>query len=109
MKQTNKNFTLKWSPFFSLFKLKPHFKDQYNDKLNTEEKIFKPQSNKKLTPNKNHLTIKHIGIEAITTKLKQQGDISGNEGYNNLFNGGRIALKELSDHTDTIIAKANKE
>ena len=36
-------------------KLKAHFKDQYNEKLNTEDQIFKPQGEKKKkkwTPNK---------------------------------------------------------
>ena len=33
--------------FFRLVKLKAQFKDQYNEKLNTEDQIFKPQSNKK--------------------------------------------------------------
>ena len=43
--------------FFRLVKFKAHFKDQYNEKLNTEDQIFKPQSNKKWTPNKNYHTI----------------------------------------------------
>ena len=43
--------------FFRLVKLKAYFKDQYNHKLNTDDQNFKPQSNKKWTPNKNHHTI----------------------------------------------------
>ena len=43
--------------FFRLVKLKAHFKDQYNKKLNMADQIFKPQSNKNWSPNKNHHTI----------------------------------------------------
>ena len=43
--------------FFRLVKLKAYFKDQYNEKLNTEDQFFKPQSNKKWTPNKSHHNI----------------------------------------------------
>ena len=56
--------------FFRLVKLKAHFKDQYNEKLNTEDKIFKSQSSKKWTPNKNHHTIE-INIEATERELRQ--------------------------------------
>ena len=93
--------------FFRLVNLKAHLKDQYNDKLNTEDQIFKPQSNKKWRPNKNHHTIETY-TEAKERELKQQEDISYNKGYSNLSKGGRIAKKELSDHTDIIITKANK-
>ena len=94
--------------FFRLFKLKACFKDQHNEKLNTEDQIFKPQSNKRWTPKKNHHTIETY-IEATERELKQQGDISDNKGYNNLSKGKRIAMKELSDHTDIIITEADKE
>ena len=93
--------------FFRLVNLKAHLKDQYNDKLNTEDQIFKPQSNKKWRPNKNHHTIETY-TEAKERELKQQEDISYNKGYSNLSKGGRIAKKELSDHTDIIITKVNK-
>ena len=56
--------------FFRLVNLKAHLKDQYNDKLNTEDQIFKPQSNKKWRPNKNHHTIKTY-TEAKERELKQ--------------------------------------
>ena len=54
--------------FFRLVKLKAHFKDQYNHKLNTEDQIFKLQNNKKWTPNKNHHIIETY-IEATETEL----------------------------------------
>ena len=93
--------------FSRLVNLKAHLKDQYNEKLNTEDQIFKPQSNKKWAPNKNHHTIE-TNTEAKERELKQQEDVSYNKGYSNLSKGGRIAKKELSDHTDIIITKANK-
>ena len=93
--------------FFRLVKLKAHFKDQYNEKLNPADQIFKPQSNKKWTTHKNHHTIEKY-IEATERELKQQGDISDNKGYNNLSKSERIAMKELSDHTDIITTKGNK-
>ena len=43
--------------FFRLVKMKAHFKDQNHEKLNMKDHIFKPQSNKKWTPNKNHCTV----------------------------------------------------
>ena len=52
--------------FFRLVKLKPHFIDQYNENLNTEDQIFKPQSNKTF-------------IKAMERELKQQGDLSDNQ------------------------------
>ena len=93
--------------FFRLVKLKTHFKEQYNEKSNTEYQIFKPQRNKKWTPNKNNHTMKTY-IEATERELKQKRDISDNKGYNNLSKDERIAMKELSDHTDIIITKADK-
>ena len=47
-------------------------------------------------------------IQYIKDNLKQQGDIIDNKGYNNLSKGARIARKELSDHTEIIITKADK-
>ena len=45
--KTNKqNVYFEIESFFTLAKLKPYFKDQYNEKLNTEDQIFKPQSKK---------------------------------------------------------------
>ena len=82
-------------------------KDQYNEKLNSEDQMFKPQSNKKWTPNKNHSTIETY-IGATEKELKQQGDTSGNKGYNNLSKGERIAMKEVSDDTGIIITKSDK-
>ena len=72
-----------------------------------EDQMFKPQSNKKWSAIKNHLTIETY-IEATEKELKQQGDISENKGYNNLSKVERIAMKELGDHTDIIITKADK-
>ena len=56
--------------FFRLAKLKSHFKDQCNGKLNIEDQISQPQCNKKWTPNKNHHTITTY-IEAKERELKQ--------------------------------------
>ena len=69
-----------------------------------EDQIFKPQSDMKWTPNKNHNTIETY-IEATEKELRQQGDISDNKWYKNLSKGERIAMNELSDHTDIIITK----
>ena len=93
--------------FFRFVKLKTRFKEQYNEKSNTEYQIFKPQRNKKWTPNKNNHTMKTY-IEATERELKEKRDISDNKGYNNLSKDERIAMKELSDHTDIIITKADK-
>ena len=93
--------------FFRLVKLKAHFKDQYNEELNTEDQTFKPPRNKKWTPDKNHHNVETY-IEATERELKQQGDISDNKGYNNSSKSERIAIKELSDLTDIIITKADK-
>ena len=43
--------------FYRLLKLKAHFKDNKNNKLKAEEKIFKPQKKQKWTPNKKHHTV----------------------------------------------------
>ena len=84
-KRNNVNFNLNFIPtfksneqklytemesFFRLVNLKAHLKDQYNEKLNTEDQIFKPQSNKKWAPNKNHHTIE-TNTEAKERELKQ--------------------------------------
>ena len=79
----------------------------FSDFRITEDQIFKPQSKKKWTPNKNHYIIETY-TEATEREPKQQGDISGNKGYNNLSKGERIAMKDLSDSTDIIITKADK-
>ena len=108
MYKTNKqNLYIEMEPSFRLIKLKAHFKDQYNEKSNKEDQIFKHHSKKKWTPNKNHHTIETY-IEATEREHKQQGDISKTKGYSNLSKGGRIAMKELSDHTEIIITKADK-
>ena len=84
--------------FFRFVKLKAHFKYQYNEKLNKQQKWI---------PNKIHHSIETY-IEAAEKELKQQGKIGGNKGYSNLSKVERIALKEVSDRTDTIITKTNK-
>ena len=106
--KTNKqNLCIEMESFFRLVKLKTHFKDQYNEKLNAEDQSFKPQSNKKWKPNKNRQIIETY-IAAAERELKQQRDISDNKGQKNLSKSERIALKELSDLTDIIITKADK-
>ena len=57
-----------------------------------EDQIFKPQSNKKWTPNKKYYTIKTY-TEVTGRQLNQQGGISDNKEYNNLSIGDRIALQ----------------
>ena len=82
--KTNKQkLYIEMESFFRLVKLKTHFDNQHNETLNTEDQMFKPQSNKKWTPNKKYHTIETY-IEATETELKQQGDISDNKGYKNL-------------------------
>ena len=61
--------------FFRLVKLKVHFRDQYNEKLNTENQIFKPQSNKKghlikaTTPSK-HIFSVPAGVINLCGKIR---------------------------------------
>ena len=64
--------------FLILIKLIAHFKDQHYWKLKMEDQIFKPQSDMKWTPNKNHNSIETY-IEATEKELRQQGDISDNK------------------------------
>ena len=68
--KTNKQkIHIEMKSFFRFVKLKAYLKVQYNEKVNTEDQIFKPQNNKKCTPNKNHRTIKTY-IEATERELK---------------------------------------
>ena len=73
MFKTNKQkIHIEMESFFRFVKLKAYLKVQYNEKVNTEDHIFKPQSNKNCTPNKNHRTIKTY-IEATERELKERG------------------------------------
>ena len=55
--------------FFKLAKLKAHFKDQYNEKLNMENQNFKPLSNKNGNLIKTITPWKHI-LSQTETELK---------------------------------------
>ena len=58
--------------FFRFVKLEAFIKVQYNEKINTEDQIFKPQINKNWTTNKNLHNIETY-IEATERELKQLG------------------------------------
>ena len=74
----------------------------------TEDQLFKPKSNKKCRPDKNHNTVE-MYIEATKNALEPEEQNSNrNKYYNNLTKGERKALKELAVSNDIIITKADK-
>ena len=74
----------------------------------TEDQLFKPKSNKKCRPDKNHHTVE-MYIEATKNALEPEEQKSNrNKYYNNLTKGERKALKELAVWNDIIITKADK-
>ena len=102
--QLNKEF----DDFLRLIKLKAYFKDDNMDNSTTEEQLFKPKTNKKWRPDKNHHTVETY-IEATKNALEtEEQNNSKNKYYNNLTKGERKALKELADRNDIIITKADK-
>ena len=102
--QLNKEF----DDFLRLIKLKAYFKDNNMDNSTTEEQLFKPKTNKKWRPDKNHHTVETY-IEATKNALEtEEQNNSKNKYYNNLTKGERKALKELADRNDIIITKADK-
>ena len=69
--------------FFRLIKLKAYFKDNnmYNP---TEDQFFKPKTDKKWRPDKNHHTVETY-IEAIENALEtEEQNNNKNKYYNNL-------------------------
>ena len=102
--QLNKEF----DDFLRLIKLKAYFKDNNMDNSTTEEQLFKPKTNKKWKPDKNHHTVETY-IDATKNALEtEEQNNSKNKYYNNLTKGERKALKELADRNDIIITKADK-
>ena len=68
--------------FYSLLKLKAHFKGKENIKLTTEEQICKPQKKEKWTRNSREL-------EKEQTKIKEKT-------YKNITKNERTSIKKLS-------------
>ena len=94
--------------FFRLIKLKAYFRDNNMYNPTTEDQLFKPKTNKKWRPDKNHHTIETY-IEATKNALEtEEQNNSKNKYYNNLTKGERKALKELAERNDIIITKADK-
>ena len=94
--------------FFRLIKLKAYFKDNNMYNPSTEDQLFKPKTNKKWRPDKNHHTVETY-IEATKNALEtEEQNNNKNKYYNNLTKGERKALKELADRNDIIITKADK-
>ena len=94
--------------FFRLIKLKAYFKDNNMYNPSTEDQLFKPKTNKKWRPDKNHHTVETY-IEATKNALEtEEQNNNKNKYYNNLLKGERKVLKELADQNDIIITKADK-
>ena len=93
--------------FYRLLKLKVNFKDSEKNKLTTEQQILKPQKKDKRTPNKKHHTVLTY-IEATKRKLENEQTKMKEKPYNNLTNGERTSMKELSERENIIIAKADQ-
>ena len=73
-----------------------------------EDQLFKPKTNKKWRPDKNHHTIE-MYIEANNNAPERKEQINNkNKYYINLTKGGRKAPKELADQNDITITKADK-
>ena len=93
--------------FFRLIKLKAYFKDNNMYNPSTEDQLFKPKTNKKWRPDKNHHTVETY-IEATKNALEtEEQNNNKNKYYNNLTKGERKALKELADRNDIIITRAD--
>ena len=76
--------------------------------ITTEDQLFKPKTNKKWRPDKNHHTVETY-VEATKNALETEVRNSNkNKYYNNLTKGERKALKELADQNDINITKADK-
>ena len=94
--------------FFRLIKLKAYFKDNSMYNPSTEYQLFKPKTDKKRRPDKNHHTVETY-IEATKNALEtEEQNNNKNKYYNNLLKGERKVLKELADQNDIIITKADK-
>ena len=72
-----------------------------------EEQLFKPKTNKKWRPDKNHHIVE-TQSEATKNALEtEEQNNNDNKYYNNLTKGERKVLKELADQNDIIIIKAD--
>ena len=92
--------------FFRLIKLKAYFKHNNMYNPTTEDQLFKPKTNKKQRPDKNHHNVeKYIEATKNTLETEEQNN-NRSKYYNNLTKGKRKALKELADRNDIIIRKA---
>ena len=66
--------------FFRLIKLKVYFKDNNVYNTSTENQLFKPKTNKKWRPHKNHHTIE-MYIEATKNALETEEQNNNNNKY----------------------------
>ena len=93
--------------FFRVIKLKAYLKDNNMYNPIREDQLFKPKTNKKWRPDKNHHTVETY-TEATKNALEtEEQNNNDNKYYNNLTKGERKALKELTDRNDIIITKAD--
>ena len=74
----------------------------------TEGQLFKPKTNKKWRPDKNHHTVETYMEATKNTLETEEQNNSKNKYYNNLTKRERKALKELTDRNDIIITKVDK-
>ena len=93
--------------FFRLIKLKAYFKDNSMYNPSSEDQLFKPKTNKKWKPDKNHHTVETY-TEATKDALETEEQNNNKNKYYNLLKGERKVLKELADQNDIIITKADK-
>ena len=93
--------------FFRVIKLKAYLKDNNMYNPSREEQLFKPKTNKKWRPDKNHHIVE-TQSEATKNALEtEEQNNNDNKYYNNLTKGERKVLKELADQNDIIIIKAD--
>ena len=72
-----------------------------------ENQLFKPKTDKKWRPDKNHHTIKTCRESTKTALETEEQNNSKTKYYNNLTKGEITTLK-LADRNDIIITKADK-
>ena len=93
--------------FFRVIKLKAYLKDNNMYNPSREDQLFKPKTNKKWRPGKNHHIVE-TQSEATKNALEtEEQNNNDNKYYNNLTKGERKVLKELADQNDIIIIKAD--
>ena len=74
----------------------------------TEDQLFKPKTNKKWRPDKNHHTVETYIEATKNAQETQEQNKNKNKYYNSLAKRERKTLKELADRNDIIITKADK-